>query len=206
MGDFMTYIEDICKTFNFTYLDFLETNLFQTKLEQAKKNCAISQILAEGEDDKEKIGFRSDISEPNNPFNTKPFEFPNIDFKDSFYLGHFELKSLLDTEQGKNVIFKILEHRANKLKKLKKLFDEVTNELEKEGRDAIEFNNSFVDIYKQKYILDFNHYLADYEKYKEYKQDTKYTQFYNTYKADKESFINFVLANSTTSQTFIKKN
>jgi len=197
----MTYIKNICNTFNFTYLDFLETNLFKTYKET--EESPIKQMLAmpNGElEDK-----RSDTDFFNSNIDDS-FEFPDIDLEDSFYLGHFELKSLLNSEQGKNLIFSILKNRANKFKRLDKIFEEIKKELREEDpdRDLTSFNNSFIDIYNKKSILIYEKFLQDYEN-KQNQNNPRLVSFYKTYKADKESYINFCVANNKPLQTFIKK-
>jgi hypothetical protein len=201
----MTYINNICNSFNFTYLDFLETNLFKTKVQIAEDSkrggVEVLQAIAETEKENE----RSDTDFFNSAIDNS-FDFPSIDFKNSFYLGHFEFKSLLSTSQGQNIIYSILNHRANKMARIKTLFEELKADIKKDdiNYNIEDFEKSFIEIFNKKNIDTYSQFLHFYNN-KFNKENLKYVQFYNTFKADKESYINFILATNKPTQTFFKK-
>ena len=198
----MTYINNICNSFNFTYLDFLEANLFKKYIETLPEN-SIKQFLAlENGELEEK---RSDTDFFNSAIDNS-FEFPNIDLKDSFYLGHFEIKSLLSTPQGQNIIFSILEHRAKKFKRINSLFEDLKKSIKAENPDfeMDNFIKEFVEIFNKKSLLTYNKFLEEYEN-KNNQESKKFISFYKDYKADKESYINFNINHNKPTQTFIKK-
>ena len=198
----MTYIENICRTFNFTYLDFLETNLFKSYTEIVSKN-SIKQFLALSNGELEDK--RSDTDFFNSAVDGT-YEMPSIDLQDSFYLGHFEIKSLMNSQEGINIIFEILEHRANQFKKIYTLFENLKADILKNNPDFYikDFEKRFIEKYNQKNIEPYQEFLKFYND-KFNRDNPKYAQFFNTYKADKESFINFVLAHNKPTQTFFKK-
>ena len=94
----MPYIKEIYQNLNLKYLDFLEQNLFQNK-------DAIKEIL--------ELNSRSDFNSTYKVFDSSIYS--NKDFKNSFYIGHIELKSLLSSEAGQKIAFSILDHRARLL-------------------------------------------------------------------------------------------
>ena len=197
----MTYIKDICNIFGFSYLDFLEENLFKNPTQEAEQNnrggLAIMEAMAQNETKKE----RSDTELFNSELN-KTFLFPEIDFKESFYLGHFEIKSLLDTQEGRGLIFNILDYRAKKIYDIRKDFKEILKYRNFNNNEEI--INKVGDILTEKGFLTYKQYLEQYEN-KANKENQKFIHFYKTYKADKENFIYYTMATNQPTQTFIKK-
>ena len=200
----MTYIKKICDTFNFTYLDFLETNLFKDKVQVAEENENAGFELLRAMADTEKEKERSDIDFFNSAIDDS-FEFSDIDLKDSFYLGHFDIKSLMNTQEGLNIVFGILEHRANKFKKIKSLFQELKRDIKRENSDFYleDFETSFLKIYNKKTIETYQDFLNFYNKTN--KENPKYAHYFNTYTENKEGFILSNLAYNKPTQTFFKK-
>jgi hypothetical protein len=186
----MPYIKKICQNLNLTYLDFLEQNLF-------KKTDAINQILEENS--------RSDFSTTYKAFGGTVFS--NNDFKDSFYLGHIELKSLLESQQGQKIAFDIVNHRAGKInslfKQFKAVLEESLNNIDEGFKSNIEaIRKEVIEVYNYKNILTYDTYIEDYEKHKIQNPNKA---FFRNFQTTKESYLSFLFTHSKPSQTFFKK-
>lgn len=199
----MTYIENICNTFNFTYLDFLEDNLFKTKEQEAKEREVKNpmwEILGNKEDYDTRL--RSDCLEPS-PFNDEKYQLSKEDFKDSFYLGHLDFESLWQTPQGQNLVFGILDHRRQKINRLLDKYTAIEKE-HKEEFNHHKYREIFDDLTKRKLFKSYSNYLALFNN-KNLTDDKENASFFNTYKTNKEDYLKHILAIDSSTQTFYKK-
>lgn len=203
----MTYIKDICRTFNFTYLEFLEDNLFKTKAQTEKERVgenSLKIILANEKDYEDRL--RSDCLEFS-PFNDEKYQLSKQDFKESFYLGHLELSSLWQTSQGQNLVFDILAHRVQKIHRILNKYEEIKKEIKNNYDEDFYFNNideKINSIIKVKLFKTYQDYLNLFnDNFK--KNDKKNIHFFNTHKANKEDYIKHILSINSPTQTFYKK-
>jgi len=202
----MTYIENICRTFNFTYFDFLEDNLFKTHTQKVKDQGkgGLDELQAQMLDNEANL--RSDCIEKS-PFNEENHPLPKQDFKDSFYLGHFYYKSLWQTPQGQNLVFGILNHRVRKMNGILAHYKELKQEIKNNYDENFSFKNideELSNIMKKKLFKTYQDYLNIFNDNHK-KNDPKYTQFLNTHKANEEGYINHILSIDSPTQTFYKK-
>lgn len=189
----MNDTEIICKTFNLVYFDFLdrkEEPSTRPRLEEVGKLTyrEFLEFYAKSEDDTvaKHIGAKGKI----------------YNIGDNFYIGHFLFESLMLSENGKQILFQILESRNRKIASYLKEIREQIKTLDK--YDQEEYKNKSQNIINTKYFISYNQFLRDYEETKQ-NNISDFRFIYGNSGTSKNDYLEFLLSTSEPVKNFLKK-